>query len=91
MRQPGFRGKAAADIVELAVTQTSDQVAAERDSICVLPRKTLLCQRVSPPIERGANFRAEAFVRELKRLAADQAPVEPARSFRCCLLLKVEI
>src|SRR6185437_16122253 len=91
MRQPGFRGEIPTDCIELPVSQRADQVTSDRDPVSVASSKPLACQRIDPPIQRGADLGAETRARKLERFSRDQATVEPGRPFSRYLLIETKI
>jgi len=91
MRQPCFLRKPPADPIELALTQGTDQVAANCDLVTIPAGEALLCQSVDPGIECGADLGTEAGAREIGSLTSNQPPVEPGCPVRGHLLFEIEI
>jgi hypothetical protein len=56
MREPGVRGEASADRIELLVAQRADQVTPNCDLVCIPSGQTLLRKDVSPAIKRSTDL-----------------------------------
>lgn len=91
MRQPCFLSQVLAHIIELALAQDSDKVAADTDLISFAADQAAFNEPIDSPVKRSANLSAKSGAREIGSLAGDQTPIEPGRAFRDYLLIEIQV